>query len=716
LLPAVMPMNVRVWIACLGLAMLSAGHAGGVGAVRREVVGTIQLEQVRRVGGVEHAADGVAQRRYTFEPAAQPRIVITPDRGTWDWSNQGELLVRVQNAMPWTVTLDVEIDSSAGRRLQARVGLPPGPPQTLVIPLRATSPRAQGMQVGPPMPFDDDGRLILLAATAHGALERRHVRAIRLGIPSPQAEQTLLLGGIGTAPGETGLRAAYAGIVDRYGQYARAQWPEKVDSDAALRAAVRVDAGSAPAGTDAYGGQAGPALERTGWFHVQKQAGRWWLVTPAGHAFFSLGVNAVNADGGRSYVQGREFMFNDLPPDRGEWAAFYGTSDSRRPGEGASQGIAYNHGRWFDFYQANLHRVDGKDWQAAWRKRTLDRLQAWGFNTIGNWSDIALGRAHRLPYTRSINIAGDYADVASGYDYWGRMPDPFDPRFAAATEAAVAKASAGVADDPWLLGYFADNELAWAGTGPQGRWGLASGTLAGDAYSPAKQAFIAMLRKQYATPQALGEAWGIALHAWDALQVTGYAAPAPNEAHPAIARDYGHWLRRYADTYFRTVAAAIRRHDPHHLFLGGRFAVYTPEAVAACAQYCDVVSFNAYADLPQHHVDMALVRTLDRPVLLSEFHVGSNDRGPFGAGVVPVADEAGRGEAYARYLAAARANPHVVGAHWFEYVDQPVTGRLLDGENSHIGLVGVTDIPFAGFVQTVREANRRARSRTVAEP
>jgi hypothetical protein len=144
--------------------------------------------------------------------------------------------------------------------------------------------------------------------------------------------------------------------------------------------------------------------------------------------------------------------------------------------------------------------------------------------------------------------------------------------------------------------------------------------------------------------------------------------------------------------------------------------VYTPEAVDACARHCDVVSFNAYADLPQHHVDMALVRALDRPVLLSEFHFGSHDRGPFGAGVVPVVDEAARGAAYARYLAAAAANPHVVGAHWFEYVDQPVTGRLLDGENSHIGLVGITDVPFAGFVQAVREANRRARSRTVAEP
>ncbi|MEW5314659.1 MAG: hypothetical protein WDW38_006135 [Sanguina aurantia] len=178
-----------------------------------------------------------------------------------------------------------------------------------------------------------------------------------------------------------------------------------------------------------------------------------------------------------------------------------------------------------------------------------------------------------MPYTRSINIYGDFANVSSGYDYWGRMPDPFDPRFAAATEQAVLRASTGVQDDPLLLGYFADNELAWAGVGPLGRWGLAIGTLSGDARSPAKQAFIAVLRKKYVEPETLASAWGIALGSWDALAAAGFHAPPPDESHPAITADYSAWLRTYAEQYFRTVADAIHRHDRHHLFLGGRFAV-----------------------------------------------------------------------------------------------------------------------------------------------
>ena len=704
--------RVSIWL-CLG--SLSACHAASIPAVADlaspDAIAQVALDQVQRANAVEHAADGVAQQRYAFQPAAHPQIVLSPAHGAWDWSKQGELDLRVQNAMPWAVTLNVDIDGAGeGQHLHATVGVLPGPAQTLVIPLHAVSPRAFGMQVGPPMPFDEAGHNVLLATTVEGALDLHQVHAVHIGMPTPQAAQTVLLGRVQTVAGDAALHAAYVGIVDRYGQYTRGRWPEKVDSDAALSAA-QSKAGAAQAGAvskdmDRYGGRLDVhGLQQSGWFHAQKLSDRWRLVTPDGHAFFSLGVNAVVADGGRTYVQGREFMFRDLPPDSGEWAPFYGGGDNRRVDQGASAGIGYNHGRWFDFYAANLYRVDGQDWLSAWRARTLDRLQAWGFNTVGNWSDEALGSAHRLPYTRSINIAGNYANVASGYDYWGRMPDPFDPRFVQATEQAVAKETANVVDDPYLLGYFADNELAWAGQGPQGRWGLAIGTLRGDANSPAKQAFIAMLKKKYADPIKLGNAWNLPLGSWDMLQASGFVPPNPDEAHPAIAEDYSAWLREYADTYFRVVAAAIHRHDPHHLFLGGRFAVNTPEAVAACAQYCDVVSFNVYADLPQHGFDAAAMHQLDKPVLISEFHFGSDDRGPFGKGVVSVWNEPQRGEAYAKFIAAAAADPDIVGAHWFEYTDQPVTGRLLDGENSHIGLVGITDIPFGGFVEAVRAAN-----------
>lgn len=675
-------------VVCAGLVLTVLSFGGAAEEVAdlsaSSLATKIQLQHVERTGHLEHDAHGTPLQRYAFQSAAQPQIVITPAAGRWNWGGQGALQIQVQNAMPWAVTLEVTIDGTSGQHLHAQVGLPAGPAQTLVIPLHAISPRAFGMQVGPPMPFEDRGRAVFVATTVEGALDLAQVRDIRLSMPTPQAAQQLLLGKLETRAGGAALQDAYRGIVDQWGQYTRGHWPEKIDSDAALRRAHAQEKArlqtelAARRGLDAYGGREDIALNRTGWFHTQKANGRWWLVTPDGHAFFSLGLNTITPDDTRTYVQGRESMFVNLPPDQPPWSAFYGYSDTRDPQRAASAGLS-NHGRWFDFYEANLYRVDGADWLTAWRKRTLDRLQAWGFNTIGNWSDKVLTEQHRLAYTLSISIHGPFGNVSSGYDYWGRMPDPFDPRFAQAADQSVAQATAASCNDPWLLGYYADNELAWAGQGPQGRWGLAMGTLHGEARSAAKQAFIAVLKKKYGTASKLASAWGITLADWPALDAVNFPAPEPNAAHPAIAEDYSAWLRRYADQYFSLVAAAMHRHDPHHLFLGGRFAVNTPEAVASCARYCDVISFNVYTDLPQRGLDLDAIHKLDKPVLITEFHFGSDDRGPFGKGVVSVWTEAQRGEAYARYVHAAASDPAIVGTHWFEYIDEPVTGRLLDG-------------------------------------
>ena len=73
-----------------------------------------------------------------------------------------------------------------------------------------------------------------------------------------------------------------------------------------------------------------------------------------------------------------------------------------------------------------------------------------------------------------------------------------------------------------------------------------------------------------------------------------------------------------------------------------------------------------------------------------------------------MANEEARGPAYSKFLKQAVAEPSIVGVHWFQYLDQPVTGRLLDGENGHFGMIGITDLPFTGFVDSVRKANLQA--------
>lgn len=673
-------------------------------------VTTQDAELPNRIG--EPTPQGEVLRRVTFHPAAQPSLRLTPQSGSWDWSQQTLVSLRLQNAMDWALTLDVLVESSDGQRLTTRIALPAGPAQTLLIPLKATSPRDQGMRAGVPMPWTHKGQRLLLADTVSGALDLSKVSAVTVSIPQPKAAQHILISQFGVSSEQLSA-AAYAGIVDSYGQFTRADWPDKVKSDEQLQQAIGQEQkqlqgwlAERPAQDKFAGWTGGQPFEASGFFRTEKRDGRWYLVTPEGNPFYSLGVNAVTTQQSATYVEGREAMFSALPQTGEALAAYSGTADSRSD-TGANQGRAYASGRWFDFYKANVHRSYGQFDPAAWRSRSQDRLQAWGFNTLGGWSEPTFAGDARMPFTLSLSIRGDYATISTGVDWWGAMPDPFDPRFAMATERAVAIAARDHRDNPWLLGYFADNELAWAGPAddPNGRYALAYATLRLTTDVPAKRAFLKQLRDKYRNHNGLSRAWGIELQAWELMEDPGFQAPLPSAEFPAIEQDMQAFLRLYAETYFKTIADSLDWHAPNHLLLGGRFASSIPEAVSACARFCDVLSFNLYTREPQQGYDFAALRQLDKPVMVSEFHFGSRDRGPFWGGVAEVYKEEERGPAYAHFLSKALEEPQVVGVHWFQYLDQPVTGRLLDGENGHLGLVAITDRPWQGFVKTVRKAN-----------
>ncbi|MBM7060504.1 beta-agarase [Pseudomonas sp. UL073] len=712
----------------------------------------------------ETTADGEPLRRITFNAGDLSSVKLTPPNGQWDWSKAGAMNLRIQSAMDWAITLLIKVESADGKVLVSRVALPAGPAQDVIVPLWPTSPLAHGMRAAPPMPWNFKGKRTLLATTVEGALDPAKVVGVSLALERPQAAQSLLVSRIAVREGNDVEQAAYTGLVDSFGQSTRQQWPEKVNSTEQLKAAAAKE--QAQLGKwlkeqpklDTYGGLLdGPQFEASNFFRTEKRDGRWYLVTPEGHGFFSIGVNTVSPGHGATYVEGREGMFLDLPKEGDELAAYYGSGDSRS-GTGANKGRAYDRGRWYDYYRANLSRIYGKPAcpevasaastpstpsepskpasnepakapvvtvavqpqvapsanckhptfdMARWTRHSVDRLQAWGFNTLGNWSESELAPLKRMPYTIPLSIGGDYSTISTGLDWWGGIPDPFDPRFAMAAERAIAIAARDHRDDPWLLGYFADNELAWAGPGEgaQGRYALAYGTLRLTTDVPAKRAFLKQLRDKYRNQQGLSAAWGIDLPAWELMEDPGFQAPLPNPEHPAIEEDMQRFQRLFADTYFKTIADSLKWHSPNHMLLGGRFASSTPEAVASCAQYCDVVSFNFYTREPQQGYDFAALRQLDKPVLIGEFHFGSRDRGPFWGGLQEVYKEEERGPAYAKYLKQALAEPIVVGAHWFQYLDQPTTGRLLDGENGHFGLVSITDLPYTGFVDAVRKAN-----------
>ncbi|MDH7570372.1 MAG: beta-galactosidase, partial [Armatimonadota bacterium] len=261
---------------------------------------------------------------------------------------------------------------------------------------------------------------------------------------------------------------------------------------------------------------------------------------------------------------------------------------------------------------------------------------------------------------------------------------------------------------PWCIGYFVDNELSWGGWGDDGgRYGLARGALIAPAGSPAKAAFLAQLRAKYGTIQALNAAWGTRIPSWDTLEQP-YEPARPLNA--AMKADMGAFVKALALKYFTVVRNTLRQFDANHLYLGCRFAWRTPEAVEAAAEVCDVVSFNIY----QRRVDPGaweFTKALRKPCIIGEFHFGALDRGMFHTGLVATANQEERARAYQEYVRSVVDHPAFVGCHWFQYKDQPLTGRTLDGENYNIGFVSGTDTPYPEMVAAARAVHAEVYGR-----
>ncbi len=118
----------------------------------------------------------------------------------------------------------------------------------------------------------------------------------------------------------------------------------------------------------------------------------------------------------------------------------------------------------------------------------------------------------------------------------------------------------------------------------------------------------------------------------------------------------------------------------------------------------DVNSLNIYDYEPTAEMKRAY-KIAGRPVIIGEFHNGAPGNG-LGAGLVQVRDQTQRGVAYSYYAEQSAALPALIGLHWFQWLDEPVTGRR-DGENYNIGFMDVTDRPYWDFIEGVKATHKR---------
>jgi hypothetical protein len=430
-------------------------------------------------------------------------------------------------------------------------------------------------------------------------------------------------------------------VVDEFGQWIPADWPGKVKSLGQLEkewAAEEAGLGEGGFGYCKYGGYSNTKARATGFFRVEQVDGRWWFVDPDGHLFFSTGSTGMGSGGGDARMRGREDFFTAMPP----------VDAAPVPGRAPQTG----------FYGWNLARRHGADAKTKWIDLAIRRLESWGLNTIGNWSDSRLWDTDRKAYV--VNLRGWGMETG----YMG-MPDVFSDEFPKIAGKAAAEQCGPRKDDPYLLGYFIANEPPWPG-----RESLVVDTILErppSAIQPEAKAFMA-------------------------------GGDTPERRKQFVYRAF--------DRYLEVIDAAIRRYDPNHLNLGLRFGGGVPPAeMLRASQAFDVYSMNVYATSVNAKVMGEIYRVTGRPIIVGEFHFGVPGRG-LAAGLVQVRDQAERGTAYRYYVEQAAAFPAFIGASWFQWVGQPSTGRM-GGENYNIGLVDVTDRPYRELIDAMKTTHRR---------
>jgi hypothetical protein len=476
-------------------------------------------------------------------------------------------------------------------------------------------------------------------------------------------------------------------FIDKYGQYKHADWPGKVYGDEDLIAAMKKDqadlaANKGPSGWSKYGGWAdGPKQEVTGFFHPKKVDGKWWLVDPEGHLFWSYGPTGVNAGGEGGPITDKESWFEELPSQDGEFAKYWSS------GKGARFRYYQDGKPWkgFSFSALNAHKKYGPDWREATADALHGRLRNWGFNTIANWSDATVYLKHKTPYAVALHPAPLSLD---------HMPDVFDESFGRLVTERMEKERGRSVDDPWCIGYFVDNELTWGAAPRAAR--VVDGIMKAAATQPAKKAFLADLQAKYTDVTALNAAWKTKYESWDAFMESRTALDKPNDAYK---QDAGDFAMKFTERYFSTVRDAVKKVAPNNLYLGCRFNGHIDASIIkVAAKYCDVISYNIY-ETPNGRLNQYR-NVVDKPFIVGEFGVGSDfAQSPWRGADNQKKD---RLESMRSWLTEAMVNPSLVGAHFFQFRDQALQGRP-DGEAQLRGFINVTDTPHFDLVELNRE-------------
>ncbi|MCZ8521395.1 MULTISPECIES: hypothetical protein [Paenibacillus] len=514
-----------------------------------------------------------------------------------------------------------------------------------------------------------------------------------------------------------------------------------------------------PKNRDLYGGWVGSntkyGLAANGYFsiqHINKNPDNPVLTTPDGNVFFSLGVNGLSRGDTFTevYKNGEDLDFKlgleDLPK---MWEI---------PGATAYNYDSVKQIKTFSYYSWNEYRkfkqTDGTytvGGNEDFYKRAVDRIQRWGFNSSGGWG-LGFAASNKLPYTSMLdllnyNIGGTKIDALKVFDIYALDETIAGEAGKTAKQALEDKIKAAVdpkqyntetdqtkvedkLQDKYLIGYFIGNEYKYDD------FFRVVSTLTPTTGQPAyiKKAFVKYVKHEYektvtdpnTTPlNEFKKNWNLtgnpSITSFDQLVSISFARP----DNAATLADIGGFYKEYLDKFYGTVSGIFRTYDSNHLLLGDRWLMdvithkhptvdFRARYALAAAQgkYMDVISLNYYTnDLNETFLNEVYRNSGKKPILISEFSFSTLEYGfkDFTNKTIPTGNEEGsqttRRDRYIDYVNSAAGLGFVVGAHWFSYLDQPLTTRANDNESYSVGLLNVADRPYKTFLQGVTKTN-----------
>lgn len=481
-------------------------------------------------------------------------------------------------------------------------------------------------------------------------------------------------------------------LVDRFGQSTREDWPQKVKSEEDLKADPEAEekwlATLHPPELDTYGGLPGSreqlGLAATGFFHVEQKRDRWFLVDPAGNAFFHLGLCSANPNEDYTLVKGREATYEWLPKREGEYASVY---------QRDSGGTALS------FYLANVIRKTGQPYDMpGFTARLLPRLRKWGFNSIGAFSNPDEATLQAAKFPRVVSLPLSEWEGIPRLPSIGETFDPFEEKNRARLEENMAKGLPSHVDDPLIIGYFIVNEPIYEN--------IPHMVPTYDGKYACKRRLVQWLSDKYQTIAAYNQAWESDAASFDDLKDRVL-----NVKSAAAKKDVQDFTGVFLEEYFRIITESYRQHDPKHLLIGCRLQPGTINNEQLCriaGKYLDVMSFNYYTN----GVDKEFLRRIygwtgGRPMMMSEFYWGASKESGL-AGGREVSTQQERGLAYRNYVEQTASLGFVVGIEWFTLIDQSVTGRWFqgfDGERANTGILAVTDRPWRPMLDEAMKTN-----------